>query len=139
MSLKLGQGPKLSVKLIPDLVSVTSYGPPDQISMTSLGHPNQVSMTSLGQPHLVSMTIGTRILKKRLKKEIKMIFSNIFTKFIVILRRFYFIYVKMSRQCTVPLIHMPFMCQMLHISHQYQSHISLKSRSYFSYLNLGKI
>ena len=89
--------------MYPHLVSVTSYGLPDQILMTSLGHPNQVSMTSLGQPNLVIMTIGTRIFKKKSKKEIKMIFSKIFTMllFIVILRCFIFVYVKMSRQCRV--------------------------------------
>ena len=40
---------------------------------------------------------------------------------------------------TILFIYRPYMYQMFHIFHQYQSYISLKSRSYFSYLNLGKI
>ena len=88
--------------MAPDLVSVTSYGLPVQISMTSLGLPNLVSMTSLGLPNLVSVTIGTRIFKKKFKKGTKTNFFKIFTMFIVILRCFYIIYVKMSYQCRVP-------------------------------------
>ena len=89
--------------MAPDLVSVTSYGLPVQISMTSLGLPNLISMTSLGLPNLVSVTIGTRIFKKKFKKGTKTNFFKIFTMFIVILRCFYIIYVKMSYQCRVPL------------------------------------
>ena len=76
----------------PHLVSVTSYSLPVQISMTSLGLPN-----------LVSVTIGTKIFKKKFKKGTKANFFKIFTMYIVILRYFYIIYVKMSYQCRVPL------------------------------------
>ena len=89
--------------MAPDLVSVTSYGLPVLISMTSLGHTNLISMTNLGLPNLVSVTIGTRIFKKKFKKRDEKIFFKIFTMFIVILRCFYIIYVKMSYQCRVPL------------------------------------
>ena len=80
----------------PHLVSVTNYGLPVQTSMTSLGLPNLVSMTSLGLPNLVSVTIGTKIFKKKFKKWTKTDFFKILTMFIVILRSFYIIHVKMS-------------------------------------------
>ena len=60
-------------------------------------------MTSLGLPNLVSVTIGTRIFKKKLKKRTKTNFFKIFTMFIVILRCFYVIHIKMYYQCRVPL------------------------------------
>ena len=87
----------------PDLVSVTSLGLPVLISMTSLGLPDLISMTSLGLPNQVSVTIGTKIFKKKLKKEAENDFLKIFTMFIVIQRCFYIIYVEMSRRCRVPL------------------------------------
>ena len=97
----------------PTQFSVTSYGPytilsdklrpPTQISVTSYGHPTQNSVTSYGPPTLISVTIGTRILKLKLKMWVKIKFFRLFTMFIVILRSFYIIYVEISYHLIVPL------------------------------------
>ena len=78
--------------------------PPTQISVTSYGPPTQNSVTSYGPPTLISVTIGTRILKLKLKIRVKMKFFTILTMFIVILRSFYIIYVEISFHLTVPLM-----------------------------------
>ena len=77
--------------------------PPTQISVTSYGPPTQNSVTSYGPPTLISVTIGTRILKLKLKIRVKIKFFRIFTMFIVILRSFYIIYVEISCHLIVPL------------------------------------
>ena len=69
---------------------------PTQISVTSYGAPTQNSVTSYGAPTLISVTIGTRILKLKLKMRVKIKFFRLFTMFIVILRSFYIIYVEIS-------------------------------------------
>ena len=96
-----------------ELWTLTSYGPytilsdklrpPTQISVTSYGPPTQNSVTSYGPPTLISVTIGTRILKLKLKIRVKMKFFRLFTMFIVILRSFYIIYVEISCHLIVPL------------------------------------
>ena len=50
------------------------------------------------------MTIGTKILKFKLKMRVKMKFFRLFTMFLVILRSFYITYVEMSCHLIVPLI-----------------------------------
>ena len=80
--------------------------PPTQISVTSYGPPTQNSVTSYGPPTLISVTIGTRILKLKLKNRAKMKFFTILTMFIVILRSFYIIYVEISCHLIVPLSHL---------------------------------
>ena len=85
---------------------MTSYGPytifsdklrpPTQISVTSYGHPTLNSVTSNVPPTLISVTIGTRILKLKLKMRVKMKFFRLFTMFIVILRSFYIIYFEIN-------------------------------------------
>ena len=60
-------------------------------------------VTSYGPPTLISVTIGTRILKLKLKIRAKMKFFTILTMFIVILRSFYITYVMISCHLIVPL------------------------------------
>ena len=73
------------------------------ISVTSCGHSLNSSVTSYGHSPWVSVTLIARILKKKLKMRIKMIFFTTFTMLIVILRVFWVIYVKMGLYVTVPL------------------------------------
>ena len=67
------------------------------------GHPTQNSVTSYGPPTLISVTIGTRILKLKLKMWVKMKFFKIFTVFIMNLRSFYNIYIEIGCHLIVPL------------------------------------
>ena len=75
------------------------------ISVTSYGHPLDSSVTSCGHPPRVSVPLIVRILKKKLKMRLKIIFFTIFTMLIVFLRVFHVIYVKISLHETVPLTH----------------------------------
>ena len=84
-------------------ISVTSYGHPTHISVTCYGHPTQNSVTSYGHPSLISVTIGTRILKLKLKRRLKIKFFTNFTVLIMILRSFYTIYVEISVHWIIPL------------------------------------
>ena len=77
--------------------------PPSQISVTSYGPPTQNSVTSYGPPTLISVTIGTRILKLKLKMSVKIKFFTNFTLFIMILRSFNSKYVEISVHLIVPL------------------------------------
>ena len=62
-----------------------------------------ISVTSYGHSLRLSVPLIARILKKKIKMRMKMMFFTIFTMLIVILRDFYVIYVKMSLHVTVPL------------------------------------
>ena len=73
------------------------------ISVTSYGHPLDSSVTSCGHPPRVSVPLIARILKKKLKMRLKMIFFTIFTMLIMFLRVFHVTYVKISLHVTVPL------------------------------------
>ena len=74
------------------------------ISVISYGHPLDSSVTSCGHPLRVSVPLIARILKKKLKMRLKMIFFTIFTMLIKFLRGFHVTYVNISLQVTVPLI-----------------------------------
>ena len=71
--------------------------------MASYGHPLDSSVTRCGHPHRVSVPMIARILKKKLKIRLKMIFFIIFTMLIMFLRGFHVTYVKISLHVTVPL------------------------------------